>query len=210
MNLSCDRKNDGQHGIDQSESELRIEIIRSRRKTVEIRVNVDLSVTVRAPLRMSRREIDDFLRKKEAWIRKNICRMEDERRFFREQGEHFPGPEEIRELKDRAYLVIPEKVAYFAKILGVNYGRITIRVQKTRWGSCSSKGNLSFNCLLMKAPPEVLDYVVVHELCHRKEMNHSPQFWNEVEKVQPGYREPKKWLKDRGNVLIQGAGTSGE
>jgi len=85
----------------------------------------------------------------------------------------------------------------------VTYGRITIRNQKTRWGSCSSKGNLNFNCLLMLAPPEVLDYVVVHELCHRMEMNHSKRFWSLVETVLPDYREQEKWLKGEGAVLLR-------
>ena len=79
---------------------------------------------------------------------------------------------------------------------------ITIRNQKTRWGSCSSKGNLNFNCLLMLTPPEVIDYVVVHELCHRKEMNHSGAFWAEVEKVLPDYKEQVKWLKENGGQII--------
>ena len=87
--------------------------------------------------------------------------------------------------------------------MGVDYGQITIRSQKTRWGSCSSKGNLNFNCLLLLAPPEVLDYVVVHELCHRKEMNHSPRFWAEVARVMPDYKVRRKWLKDNGNGLMQ-------
>ena len=86
--------------------------------------------------------------------------------------------------------------------MGVTYGRITIRNQVSRWGSCSSVGNLNFNCLLMLAPPEVRDYVVVHELCHRKEMNHSPAFWAEVEKMIPDYKAHKKWLKDNGTALI--------
>lgn len=99
--------------------------------------------------------------------------------------------------------MIPERAAYYAEIIGVSYGRITIRNQKTRWGSCSGKGNLNFNCLLMLTPPEVLDYVVVHELCHRKEMNHSKRFWNEVEKVLPDYWESRKWLKENGGRIIE-------
>lgn len=100
-------------------------------------------------------------------------------------------------VEDDVFRIIVE---YFARQVGVDYGRITIRNQKTRWGSCSSKGNLNFNCLLMLAPAEILDYVVVHELCHRKEMNHSKAFWAEVEKVLPDYRESVKWLKEKGIV----------
>ena len=104
--------------------------------------------------------------------------------------------DELQKLADEAVEYIPKRVEHFAKIIGVDYGRITIRNQKTRWGSCSSKGNLNFNCLLMLTPPEVIDYVVVHELCHRKEMNHSKAFWREVEKVIPNYKEYVEWLKN--------------
>ena len=85
--------------------------------------------------------------------------------------------------------------------MGVKYGRITVRRQKTRWGSCSSKGNLNFNCLLMLCPDFVVDYVVVHELCHLKQMNHSERFWAEVERVLPQYKEARKWLKENGNII---------
>lgn len=92
--------------------------------------------------------------------------------------------------------VIPERVEYFAEMMNVTYGRITIREQKTRWGSCSSKGNLNFNWKLVLMPEEVLDYVVVHELAHRKEMNHSERFWNHVEKVLPDYQARRKLLRE--------------
>ena len=92
---------------------------------------------------------------------------------------------ELNELINSAMRVIPERVRYYAPIVGVDYGRITIRNQKTRWGSCSSAGNLNFNVALMRVPLEVLDYVVVHELCHRIELNHSKRFWSEVERVLP-------------------------
>ena len=90
------------------------------------------------------------------------------------------------------------RVAYYAEKLGVSYGKITLRQQKTRWGSCSSEKNLNFNWKLILAPPEVLDYVVVHELCHLKEMNHSKAFWDEVGKVMPEYETYKLWLKENG------------
>ncbi|MBQ6684544.1 MAG: M48 family metallopeptidase, partial [Firmicutes bacterium] len=92
------------------------------------------------------------------------------------------------------------RVAHYAPLVGVDYGRITIRNQKTRWGSCSSQGNLNFNCLLMLFPDEVIDSVVVHELCHRKHMNHSAKFYKEVERVFPEYRKWHQWLNENGKV----------
>jgi len=102
----------------------------------------------------------------------------------------------------KASEIIDEKVKKFASIIGVDYGRITIRRQRTRWGSCSDKGNLNFNCLLILFPEDVIDYVVVHELCHRKHMNHSAEFYAEVERVIPEYRKCKKWLKENGGLYL--------
>lgn len=111
--------------------------------------------------------------------------------------------EDIRSLAGEAMRVIPERVAYYAPLVGVTYGRITIRNQRSRWGSCSAKGNLNFNCLLMLAPPEVMDSVVVHELCHRKEMNHSSRFYALVRKAFPEYDRWHGWLKEHGSELIK-------
>ena len=120
------------------------------------------------------------------------------------QGEVVPlTNDEIRELADRALKYIPERVRLYAPKVGVTYGRITIRNQRSRWGSCSAKGNLNFNCLLMLMPEEVIDSVVVHELCHRKEMNHSQRFYAEVLKVFPNYRECEKWLKENGDGIMK-------
>ena len=120
----------------------------------------------------------------------------------REESEKY-SPKEIRQMADMAVRVIPPKVEKYAQILGVSYGRITIRSQRTRWGSCSSKGNLNFNCLLTQVPEQVMDYVIVHELCHRIEMNHSKRFWMLVEQIMPDYKMHRKWLKDNGNGLIE-------
>ena len=98
-------------------------------------------------------------------------------------------------LSEAALRRVRERLAYYAPRVGRTPGRVTIREQKSRWGSCSGKGNLNFNWKLIMAPPQVLDYVVVHELCHLIEFNHSPRFWALVEKQMPDYEAWKKWLK---------------
>ena len=181
---------------------MKVTVIRSNRKTVAIQVNSDLSVTVRAPRSVSEKDIEEILKKKEAWISKHIEKIKETKERFEAEPTEKLTREKVIALADEALKVIPERVEYFAKVIGVTYGKITVRNQKIRWGSCSSKGNLNFNCLLMLAPPEVLDYVVVHELCHRKQMNHSKAFWLEVEKVLPNYKEVRKWLKEEGSQMI--------
>ena len=96
-----------------------------------------------------------------------------------------------------------ERTVLYAERMQVSYGRITIRDQKTRWGSCSAAGNLNFNWRLVMAPGEVLDYVVIHELAHRREMNHSAAFWNIVESEMPDYRRHREWLKKNGGFLME-------
>lgn len=117
--------------------------------------------------------------------------------------------EELNELTKQAKKVFPERVKFYAPLIEVEYGKIYIRHQRSRWGSCSGKGNLNFNCLLVLAPPEVLDSVVVHELCHLKEMNHSKSFYEEVYKVMPDYDKNHMWLKENGAELISRLGRRG-
>lgn len=170
------------------------EIIRSRRKTVAIQITPDGRVLVRCPLRAKEAELQRLVQSRKDWIAKHLAALPT-----------IPAPftqEELEDLTRRAKAWFPERVAFRARQMGLNYGRITIRHQRSCWGSCSGKGNLNFNCLLMLAPPEVLDYVVVHELCHRKELNHSCRFWAEVERVLPDYAMQRKWLKENGTALI--------
>jgi len=104
-------------------------------------------------------------------------------------------------LSVRALERIRSRVNHYAPLIGVHPGRITIRDQKSRWGSCSAKGNLNFNWKLIMAPSQVLDYVVIHELCHMREFNHSPRFWELVYAHMPDYEAWKKWLKNHGQEL---------
>ena len=177
------------------------EVMRSARRTIAIQIKSG-RVIVRAPLRMSKAEIERFVASKADWINKYL---EASKKRQSVPVQPFTAVE-IQQLADAALLDIPQRVRKYAAIIGVTVGRITIRNQKTRWGSCSSKGNLNFNCLLMLCPEEVRDYVVVHELCHRKELNHSPGFWNEVARVMPDYAARRKWLKDNGAALIRRLG----
>ena len=174
---------------------LSYQIIRSDRKTIGIQIMPDGSVTVRCPKRMRSDAIKRFVESKSDWIEKHLTN-----RFPR--NEEKLTDSELKELRERTRILVTERARHFAPLVGVTYNQIAIRSQRTRWGSCSSKGNLNFNCLLALVPPEVLDYVVVHELCHRKELNHSDRFWTEVEKVLPDYKIRKKWLKDNGTNLI--------
>ena len=177
-----------------------IEVLRSKRKTLEVEVSSDGRIIVRSPARLTKAEIEDFILSKADRLEKYL-RESAKRRKELSSLKPFTA-EEINEMADRALKIIPERVRYYAPLIGVTYGKITIRNQKTRWGSCSAKGNLSFNCLLAAMPPEVLDSVVVHELCHLKQMNHSKAFYSEVYRVFPEYDRWTKWLKENGRDYI--------
>lgn len=176
-----------------------INIIRSKRRTYAAEIR-DCKVIVRAPLWADDAQIRQFVEKHRHWIEVHLQKAQ-ERAAAEVPGEKL-SEAELRALARQAAAVIPERVRFYAQKIGVTYGRITIRNQKTRWGSCSAKGNLNFNCLLMLTPPEVVDSVVVHELCHRKEMNHSPRFYAEVLRVMPDYRERRRWLKENGAAIL--------
>ena len=169
-------------------------LIRTSRKTISIQLSPDGEVVVRAPYRMPKREIDRFVESKRDWIEGYLAKLPETQPKLTN--------DELAELARHAKEVLPEIAARYAPLVGVDYGRITIRAQRTRWGSCSAQGNLNFNCLLMLTPDDVMEYVVVHELCHRKEMNHSSRFWAEVERVLPDYRRSRRWLKENGGALI--------
>lgn len=190
-----------QHYIVIDEIEIPYEIIRSKRKTYGINVAPGGEVTVRIPLRGSERFAVSMVESKKNWIAASVMKMKAVEPV-RLRKEKTPSEKRLEAIyREAAKEYFPKRVSYFAHILGIGYGKISIRDQKTRWGSCSSEGNLSFNWRLILAPPNVLDYVVVHELCHRKEMNHSHEFWALVEAVMPNYKEYRKWLRINGKNL---------
>ena len=178
---------------------MEFEVIRSDRKTMGAEIK-GTKLIIRAPLQATNEDINRFMLQNKKWFESHLAKAQAREKA--KEGIHKLTQEEIVALANRAMEVIPERVEHYAPLIGVTYGRITIRRQRSKWGSCSSKGNLNFNCLLMLAPPEVIDSVVVHELCHRKEMNHSDRFYAEVLRVFPTYWEQDKWLKDNGDILM--------
>ena len=174
-------------------------IKRSKRKTIGLEITEE-GLLVRAPLRASRREIERVIAAHRDWIDKKTAQRRQAKAAALKDG--MLTPKEIRQLTAEAARYIPERVSHYAPLLGVHPGRITIRKQKTRWGSCSAKGNLNFNCLLMLTPPEVIDSIVVHELCHLLEMNHSARFYDHILSVYPDYYKHHAWLKKNGSALM--------
>lgn len=173
-----------------------IKIIRSKRKSIALGIYEDFTVYVKAPLHYSDKQIIDFVNSKSRWLENHIEKLRQKKEIEAREPIQRLTHEDIKNLAAKASIYIPERVRFFSPKLGVNYGRITIRNQTSRWGSCSEKGNLNFNCLLMLMPPEMIDYTVVHELCHLKELNHSKSFYSLLESILPDYKEREKWYKE--------------
>ncbi len=172
------------------------EIVRSSRKSIAIEIKPDGRVFVRCPQRVTDQEAKRFVESRREWVEAHL------QAILRRPRLPALTEAELQEMTAVTKDYVTRRAAYYAPCMGVTYGRITVRKQKTRWGSCSNEGNLSFNCLLALTPPEIVDYVVVHELCHRLEMNHSPRFWALVKQVMPDYERRKRWLKEQGTELV--------
>ncbi len=205
-------------------------LIRSRRKTVAVRVLPGGMVEVRAPLRFPKREIDRFLEKKSAWIENAKAKLPAPPKIFAEgtklpflgteyplrlrEGEAsgirdgklflplspFASSEEVKAAAEAFYRetarkILPDKLRQYADLLGVSWNGLHITGAKTRWGSCSSKGSVNFSWRLMAAPESCLDYVVVHELCHRLHFDHSQAFHQTVAAVLPDWQQRKNTLR---------------
>lgn len=180
-------------------NETKVTIIRSNRKTLSIELKPN-EIIARAPARMKEKEIHNFIELKKSWIDKHLTKLNERQRVLDDLKPY--TQEEIKQFIAKAKVDIPKRVEFYAKKIGVTYIKITIRCQHTRWGSCSSKGNLNFNCLLVLLPDEVIDSIVVHELCHIKQMNHSARFYAEIDKVFPNYKQCHLWLKPNGAMYL--------
>ena len=166
------------------------DIIFSSRKTLAIEITKDAKVLVRAPYRYPKNRIENFVSTHTDWIEKHL-----KRRLEKNSKSYEPTDEELALLKEKAKEIIPQKVQYYANLMGVEPSGIGYTYAKTRFGSCSIKRKLNFSCRLMLYPDEAIDYVVVHELAHIRHMNHSKSFWSFVEKTLPDYKERRKLLR---------------
>ena len=165
------------------------DIIYSKRKTISLVIK-DEKLVVRAPIGTRKSRIKKIVDEHSLWIEKG---MEKSRERAKKND---ISPEEEKELRKLAKKILPVKTAYYANIMGLKYGRITITSAKTRFGSCSRKGNIAYSYRLMLYPEAAIDYVVVHELAHIVEMNHSPVFYSIVARVLPDYKSRAKLLKE--------------
>ena len=147
------------------------------------------------PAGMPDSEIERVLADHREWLARERAAQSPRLRL---DPQHVSEDEARRAARELVAMVLDEE----APRLGVSYRDVRIRDQRTRWGSCSPRGSLSFNWRLALAPFEVLDYVVVHELCHLREPNHSRRFWSLVESRRPGWREQRAWLREHGAELL--------
>jgi len=203
---------------------------RARRISLRIS-QLDGRVTLTLPKRLAEREAMDFARSKEDWIRKHLDARGDDvvvgigselplggrvypvlagtgqRVQITDDGIFVPGPAERAGKRLCAHLkeVARDRLAAasddYATLLGRSYARISLRDTRSRWGSCTSDGGLMYSWRLIMAPPEVLDYVVAHEVAHLAEMNHSPAFWAGVARIYGDYGPPRRWLRAHGGTL---------
>ncbi|MEK9151145.1 MAG: SprT family zinc-dependent metalloprotease [Patescibacteria group bacterium] len=171
---------------------MRVAIRQSRRaKNMRIVVRRDGSVLLTLPFFVSYERGRRFFESKAGWIREKIADLAERPDHILRRG----GVREYRESREAACRLVEERLAHFQEIYRVSWKRVSIRNQKTRWGSCSHGGSLSFNYRLISLPPHLADYVIVHELCHLLELNHSPKFWALVARTFPDYLSLRRELR---------------
>ena len=180
-------------------------IVRSQRRSIGFEVRPGGKITVRIPMRASVNTVKEIIEDKKDWLYEMYLKQKDkiDTDSLREAERNDPRTAYLeKKYRQAAKRYIYERVEYYIDMIGGHYSSIRIGDQKTRWGSCSNNGTLSFSWRLMLAPPRVLDYVVIHEICHLTYMDHSKNFWDLVSVYDPDYKEHRKWLKENGDSLI--------
>ena len=176
-------------------SNFEYELVRSERRTLSAEITPDGRLLVRAPRRMSIAQIEKFLSERELWIVTHLERARSrDARFDRDRYTEM----EIEEMKRRTRDKVIPLVEYYKHLVGVEPKSVKINRAKGRFGSCGPNGSLNSSCFLDLSPIEAVEYVVVHELCHILEHNHSPRFYAQIERVLPDYRERRQMIRDAG------------
>lgn len=170
---------------------MKYSVIKSWRKTLSLTVKHG-EIIVRAPYLTSKQTIENFLKKNKSWIDKRMIYQKNVKKL---------SESEIGDLKKQAKQYIPNRVEEIAKKFWKTYNKVKITSAQTRWGSCTSQKNLNFSYRLMACPNHVIDYVIIHELAHLKEMNHSHRFWSHVAEMKPDYKKDELWLKQNGWII---------
>lgn len=172
-------------------------IIYSKRKTLCLEIGKNAELIIRAPKRLSESQIYKFIEKKNDWIKsrqaKKIASIA--------KAHKFASCIDIKISKSDAYNIISQRTKELASIYKFTYNTIKINNAKTRWGSCSAKNNINFTKKIAIIPNNIRDYIIIHELSHTIEKNHSHKFWGIVQSVIPDYKEQQKWLKESGYIL---------
>jgi hypothetical protein len=235
--------------VETSNNKITYTVVKTKRKTIGITIDMNGEVKVSAPLRINEKQICEVVQKKADWIVKKVNEVRERkantvcREFVSREKFPYLGKEYTLEIVERdlgkvevlmqedtvvVYIsqglseesrkqaikealiklyrqrfaeIVKERIEKYSLQLKVAPCKVVIKDQKTRWGSCSKKGNINLNWRLVMAPIDIIDYVVVHELCHLRIMNHSKDFWNLVVSILPNYTEGREWLKVNGNRL---------
>lgn len=154
----------------------------------------DRGIVLTLPWRMTERAGERFLREKAPWLMRQLARSVARQQLRSSQDPAFDRQRYVR-LKGKARRFLTERLAHFNRLYGFSYGRVSIRNQKSRWGSCTRAGDLQFSYKLLLLPPSLADYVVVHELCHRRYLHHGPRFWQLVARAYPDHRTARRELR---------------
>lgn len=240
---------DKKHFIEIQNRNIFYKLVRTKRKTIGITIDMSGEVKISAPLRMSEKQIVEVVEKKANWIIKKLSEIQAVnknvviKQFVDGEKLLYLGKEYelkvieqnsnkveviLQEDKISVYLpqhlqeenkkqlikealfkwyrkcfskIVDERIMKYSLQIQVTPCKVVIKDQKTRWGSCSTRGNINLNWRLVMAPISIIDYVIVHELCHMKVMNHSKEFWRQVEFIMPDYKERREWLKENGYML---------
>lgn len=175
-------------------------IKKSKRRTISLSVEDDGIVVVRAPRYVTNKQIEKFINEKKSWLEKRLIEMK-ERKEKTKRFKELIDIEKTPYYREKARTILSERTDFYAEKFQLIYNGIRINGAKTRWGSCNHKNGINFNWKILFAPPEVLDYLVVHELAHTVHKNHQKRFWNKVEMMHPEYKESRKWLRENQHLL---------